>query len=123
MESKHSFEWIDTAILLSTWEGPITRESFKDTTLERLELSRDLTTQYVLVIDMRNATNKIMDMQLNKWAVKLDPKLHSVIVVTKGKMAELTMGTLSKLISPNMSYVTSLDEAIELARTAVEPAV
>lgn len=116
MGLKHSFEWIENGILLSTWEGPISKEDLRDVTLARMELTRDRTAPYVLLLDMRNATNKLLDMQMNKWAVNLDPKVIGVVVVTKTDMAGTTISTLIKLMSDTMSFTHSFDEGYEMAR-------
>lgn len=115
MELHHSFKWIENGILLSTWDGPITRDEYREATLERVDLTQDANAPYVLIVDMRTANNKIMDMQLNKWAITVDPKMHSAIIITKGKMADVTLGMLAKMISHNMTYVTTMEEALEVA--------
>ncbi|CAG0970147.1 hypothetical protein ANRL2_01574 [Anaerolineae bacterium] len=116
MAMKHSFEWIENGILLSTWEGPISKEDLRDVTLARLQLTHDRTDPYVLLLDMRNATNKLLDIQMNKWAVNLDPKVIGVVVVTKTDMAVTTISTLIKLMSNTMSFTHSFDEGHEMAR-------
>lgn len=116
MGLKHSFEWIENGILLSTWEGPISKEDLRDVTLARLQLTHDRTDPYVLLLDMRNATNKLLDIQMNKWAVNLDPKVIGVVVVTKTDMAGTTISTLIKLMSNTMSFTPSYEEGYEMAR-------